>query len=218
MRPRRALGLRGPQRGDARPRGWVPRRRHASPPSSPRRSDRLDLSAACRARRSPARAQGSAASTSTRTPSRRQRAQRDRGGSAALRRRRHRRRPPTRARTTLYLSGASAPPVAALFAGSARDACRRERVGAEDGLRGVVEGHRGNAARDPRGRAPLRRRGRVAAVAAPELEPRLPRARACRRRRRAGAGSARWRRSPTRSPPPGEPEGFHRAAAEVYRA
>ena len=34
---------------------------------------------------------------------------------------------------------------------------------------------------------------------------------------RAGAGWARWRRSPTRSRPPGLPDGFHRAAAEVYR-
>ena len=38
-----------------------------------------------------------------------------------------------------------------------------------------------------------------------------------RRRQRAGAGSARWRRSPRRSRPPARPDGFHRAAAEVYR-
>ena len=39
-----------------------------------------------------------------------------------------------------------------------------------------------------------------------------------RPRRRAGAGSARWRRSPTRSRRPAQPDGFHRAAAEVYRS
>ena len=47
---------------------------------------------------------------------------------------------------------------------------------------------------------------------------RAPRGRAARgASRRAGAGSARWRRSPTRSPPRACPTGFHRAAAEVYR-
>ena len=37
-------------------------------------------------------------------------------------------------------------------------------------------------------------------------------------RRRAGNGSARWRRSPDTFDAAGQPDGFHRAAAEVFRA
>ena len=51
----------------------------------------------------------------------------------------------------------------------------------------------------------------------PELRERYD-ARGCARpRRRAGAGSARWRRSRRRFEAAGLPGGFHRAAAEVYR-
>ena len=101
-----------------------------------------------------------------------------------IRRRRHRRRlrrgePGT---TRLYLSGDEAPTVAALFAGSVVErARRRRRLGAQDGVRGVVEGHRRAAARDPRRRARERRLGRSAG--------RVARVGAGARRRGCGGGA-----------------------------
>ena len=89
---------------------------------------------------------------------------------------------------------------------------RGRRVGAEDGLRGVDEGQRRAAARAARGRGGARRRAtRCRGVADPTSSCRaLASARAPARAPRAGAGSARWRRSRTRSPPQAQPEGFHR--------
>ena len=96
----------------------------------------------------------------------------------------------------------------------------RRRVGSQGHLRRLVEGNGRDAPRDPsssRGRRASRARcwpnGRI-------------RFRSCSQARersappptpRAGAGSARWRRSRPRSPRTTCPDGFHRAAAEVFR-
>ena len=189
------------------------RRGRGDPLDLPAARVRVDVAARLRGLRT--------ASTSTRTRSRRMRAA---GGRARL----HPRfvdggivgGPPARARQRRSTSRATRRRrVAALFAGSSLDdACRARRLRGEDGVRRVVEGHGGDAARDPR------RRASTSASRTSGASPRRssPTA-ACGASARPTKKGWRWvgemeeiadtfdggRRSRT---------GFHRAAAEVYRA
>ena len=125
----------------------------------------------------------------------------------------------------LYLSGPEAPAVARALR---RHRCRTPRrlgraragVGSQGHLRRLVEGNGRDAPRHRRAGAGGGRRG---ARCWPSGRIRFrscypgSRALAAPPTRRAGAGSARWRRSPTAFAAHGLPDGFYRAAAEVYR-
>ena len=135
--------------------------------------------------------------------------------------------PPERAGTTrLFLSGPEAEAVAAAFDGTAVETpvLGRDpgaRLGAEDGLRRVDEGHGRAAARDPRDGPGRGRRGRAArrvGALAARRDRALGGGRATPRPARAGGGSREMEEIAATFAAAGQPDGFHRAAAEVYRS
>ena len=192
-------------------------RRRRLPGESRRRA--LDLPAARGARRRAARRRNSPASTSTRTRSRRA----PRVRLAALhrvRRRRHRRRPAARARDTRCTSPARAAEVASLFAGSLLET--RLVADASALKMAYAAWSKGTAAlllatARSRGTSPSTRRSRrvggLGAGPARGLE---------RAERSAATKGWRWAGEMDEIADTfaaaGQPEGFHRAAAEVYRA
>ena len=206
----------GPRRRHARPRrGGGPRgrrlarkRRSPSRASCSRSARPMPHSDACGERRSAA---DSAACTWTRTPCRR----RPRAGSAGSSKRparpssmagssdRRRRRAGT---TRLYLSGPASAEVAALFAGSPLGTVVLDApVGAASAVKACYAAWTKGAAplltvrsraRAPRGRRGDARRG-MEDLPAESL--RAARPRSLRTPARAGAGSAKWRRSARRS-------------------
>ena len=121
----------------------------------------------------------------------------------------------------LYLSGAEAPAVGELFAGSPVETLV---VGNASALKMRLRrrGRRARARFCSRFAQFARAEGIWEPLAEewersqPELRPLAWRLRALRRRR-AGAGSARWRRSRPSLEADGLPPGFHEAAADVYR-
>ena len=196
----------------------LPRRRHRRGARRRGRRDPLDLPAARGGRRRACVRRGSRGSTSTRTRSRRSARRRSprcsRGSSTAASSAGRRPSPVRRS-----ISRAPTPTrVAALFAGSplaTRD--RLERIGGEDGVRRVVERARRRCfSRFATSRA--RTASRTSGGSPRRSSPRSFRARRQPPRRRAGAGSGEMEEIADTFAAAGQPEGFHRAAAEVYRA
>ncbi len=202
----------------------LPRRRDASRRSSARprscsrsarRTRPLDVArATCRLRRHLRRRERDLAA-----PRRRDRGAARRVTSTAASSARRRAPPAT---TRLYLSGARRSARGrAVRRLDRRRAGRAGRVGAQDGLRSVVEGHGGAAARDARRRratsASRTRSRRSGACPQPELFERLAAA-----ERSAATKGWRWvgemEEIADTFAAAGEPAGFHRAAAEVYRS
>ncbi len=227
----RAVGLGGSQRGDPGPsRGRrAGGRRLRRGGGAPGRRDPVDLPASRRAdhrrgdpavRRHVRRCQRRVARD--RSPHRR------RPGSrwCPLRRRRHRRpaADDRRDQSSLPLGRWCRRGGRALRRHVARRGGRRRRrrrgLGAEDGLRGVDEGHRGHVAGRRRDRPRRGRRGRPCRPSGrapqPELARRLEQA-----RRNASTKGWRWiaemEEIAATFEAAGQPDGFHRAAADVYR-
>ena len=173
---RGALGVRGPQRGDARARATFRDAGTLDALARRGRADPLDLPAARGARRRARRSQGfdgiyvdaNAISPHARSEIAALHPRYVDGGIVG--------RAAAGAGHDAVPLGRRRRAVAELFAGSVLETrCRRERVRAEDGVRRVVEGNRRAAARDPE----VARHFDVEEdwrLAAPELVERLPRA------------------------------------------
>ena len=143
---------------------------------------------------------------------------RDRGAASALRRRRHRGRAAAGAGNDVVPLGLRRRRGrGAVRRVGARGGCRRERVGAEDGLRRVVEGDDRAVARHPARSPATSASRRTGGSRRPRSPSGLPRA-------EHAAATKGWRwvgemeEIADTFAAAGQPDGFHRAAAEVYRS